>query len=242
MLTPSNKPFIKVAVDTAMKILLIEDDAETAKYILRGLHEEGHRTALESNGREGLNRALIETWDLIIVDRMLPELDGLSIVQALRQAGRTTAVLFLTTLGGVDDRVNGLNAGADDYLTKPFEFSELLARAAALGRRARRSPVETSLRVADLEMDLLKRSVLRGGVPVDLLPREFRLLEYLMKHAEQIVTRAMLLENVWDVHFEPNTSVVETHVSRLRSKIDRGNSTVLIHTVRGSGYTLRAPK
>jgi two-component system OmpR family response regulator len=241
-LTTSDKAFIKVAVDAAMKILLIEDDAETAKYILRGLDEGGHHSALAPNGREGLNRAMAETWDLLIIDRMLPELDGLSIVQALRKAGRTTAVLFLTTLGGVDDRVHGLNAGADDYLTKPFEFSELLARAAALGRRARRSPVETTLRVADLEMDLLKRSVLRGGMAVDLLPREFRLLEYLMKHADQIVTRAMLLENVWDVHFEPNTSVVETHVSRLRSKIDRGNSTVLIHTIRGSGYTLRASK
>lgn len=229
-------------MDSAMKILVIEDDAETANYILRGLSEQGHKPALAANGREGLNRALTEAWDLLVVDRMLPELDGLSVVQALREAGRTTAVLFLTTLSGVDDRVHGLNAGADDYLTKPFELSELLARAAALGRRARRSPVETTLRVGDLEMDLLRRSVLRGGVPVDLLPREFRLLEYLMKHTDQIVTRAMLLESVWDVHFEPNTSVVETHVSRLRSKIDRGNSNMLIHTVRGSGYILRAPK
>ena len=229
-------------MDSAMKILVIEDDAETANYILRGLSEQGHKPALAANGREGLNRAMTEAWDLLVVDRMLPELDGLSVVQALRKAGRTTAVLFLTTLSGVDDRVHGLNAGADDYLTKPFELSELLARAAALGRRARRSPVETTLRVGDLEMDLLRRSVLRGGVPVDLLPREFRLLEYLMKHADQIVTRAMLLESVWGVHFEPNTSVVETHVSRLRSKIDRGNSNMLIHTVRGSGYVLRAPK
>jgi two-component system OmpR family response regulator len=144
-------------------------------------------------------------------------------------------------LGGVDDRVHGLDAGADDYLIKPFAVSELLARAAALGRRARRGTVETTLRVADLEMDLLARSVLRGGVLLDLLPREFRLLEYLMRHAEQVVTRTMLLENVWGVHFDPNTSVVETHVSRLRSKIDRGNSIALIHTVRGAGYTLRAP-
>ena len=225
-----------------MKILLIEDDNETARYLLRGLTEEGHDASLARDGRTGLDRATAEDWDLLIVDRMLPGLDGLSLVQAFRQTGRTTAVLFLTTLGGVDDRVHGLNAGADDYLIKPFAFSELLARVAALGRRARRSAVETTLRVADLEVDLLARTVLRGGEPVELLPREFRLLEYLMKHVEQIVTRAMLLENVWDVHFDPKTSVVETHVSRLRGKIDRGNSTVLIHTIRGSGYTLRAPK
>jgi len=225
-----------------MKILLIEDDDETARYLLRGLTEEGHDASLARDGRTGLDRAIAEEWDLLIVDRMLPGVDGLSLVQASRQAGRTTAVLFLTTVGGVDDRVHGLNAGADDYLVKPFAFSELLARVAALGRRARRPAVETTLRVADLEVDLLARTVLRGGEPVELLPREFRLLEYLMKHVEQIVTRAMLLENVWDVHFDPKTSVVETHVSRLRGKIDRGNSTVLIHTIRGSGYTLRAPK
>jgi two-component system, OmpR family, response regulator len=151
-----------------------------------------------------------------------------------------TAVLFLTTLGGVDDRVHGLNAGADDYLVKPFAFSELLARVAALGRRARRPALETTLQVADLEMNLLSRTVSRGGDPIELLPREFRLLEYLMRHAEQIVTRAMLLENVWEVHFDPNTSVVETHVSRLRSKIDRADAIALIHTVRGIGYSLRA--
>jgi two-component system OmpR family response regulator len=241
-LTTSDKAFIKDALGTSLKILLIEDDVETAHYILRGLDEEGHRSALALNGREGLDRALAEAWDLLIVDRMLPELDGLSMVQALRRAGSMTAVLFLTTVGGVDDRVQGLDAGADDYLVKPFAFSELLARAAALGRRARLGAVETSLRVADLEMDLLARTVLRGGVSIDLLPREFRLLEYLMRHAEQVVTRAMLLENVWGVHFDPNTSVVETHVSRLRSKIDRGNSNALIHTVRGAGYTLRAPR
>jgi two-component system OmpR family response regulator len=242
MLTPASKVFIKVALDAAMKILLIEDDAETAHYILRGLDEEGHRASVAYSGSEGLDRALGEPWDLLIVDRMLPELNGLSIVQTLRRAGSKMAILFLTTLGGVDDRVHGLNAGADDYLVKPFAFSELLARVAALGRRARRETVETTLRVCDLELDLLARTAARGGEPIDLLPREFRLLEYLMRHAEQIVTRTMLLENVWDVHFEPNTSVVETHISRLRGKVDRGNSIVLIHTVRGSGYTLRAPK
>jgi two-component system OmpR family response regulator len=223
-----------------MKILLIEDDIETAHYIVRGLADGGHAVAHAADGGEGLRRATAEDWDLLIVDRMLPQLDGLSIVQTLRQAGNVTAVLFLTTLGGVDDRVHGLNAGADDYLVKPFAMSELLARVAALGRRARRPAVETTLQFADLEMDLLSRTVLRGGGPIDLLPREFRLLEYLMRHAEQIVTRTMLLENVWEVHFDPNTSVVETHVSRLRGKIDRDNAIALIHTVRGIGYSLRA--
>lgn len=225
-----------------MKILLIEDDVETAKYILRGLDEDGHQSTLVTDGRAGFDRAIAEAWDLLIVDRMLPNIDGLSLVQAVRQSGNATAILFLTTLGGVDDRVQGLNAGADDYLTKPFAFSELLARVAALGRRSRRAGVETTLNFADLEVDLLTRNVLRGGVAVDLLPREFRLLEYLMRHAGQVVTRAMLLENVWGIHFDPHTSVVETHISRLRSKIDRCNSVPLIHTVRGCGYTLRAPQ
>jgi two-component system OmpR family response regulator len=224
-----------------MRILLIEDDAETAYYISRGLSEDGHDTSTAHDGREGLRLAGAEDWDLLIVDRMLPEMDGLSIVQALRSAGSITPVLFLTTLGGVDDRVHGLNAGADDYLVKPFSFAELLARVAALGRRSPRLAVETNLKIADLEIDLLARTVVRGGTPIELLPREFRLLEYLMRHAEQTVTRTMLLEHVWDVHFEPNTTVVETHISRLRSKIDRGKSIPLIHTLRGTGYTLRAP-
>jgi len=192
------------------------------------------------NGRDGLHRALSEPWDLLIVDRMLPELDGLSLVQEVRHRSITTPVLFLTTLSGVDDRVTGLNAGADDYLVKPFSFAELLARVAALGRRLPTLAVETTLAVADLEVNLVERTVTRGGVHVELLPREFQLLVYLMKHADQTVTRAMLLENVWDVHFDPNTSVVETHISRLRGKIDRGQSTPLIHTLRGVGYTLRA--
>jgi two-component system OmpR family response regulator len=223
-----------------MKILLLEDDIETAQFILRGLTEGGHTAAHAMDGSEGLARATAEDWDLLVVDRMLPKLDGLSVVQTLRRNGNVTAVLFLTTLGGVDDRVHGLNAGADDYLVKPFAFSELLARVAALGRRARRPASETTLQIADLEMNLLSRTVLRAGEPIELLPREFRLLEYLMRHAEQIVTRAMLLENVWEVHFDPNTSVVETHVSRLRSKIDRADAIALIHTVRGIGYSLRA--
>jgi two-component system OmpR family response regulator len=224
-----------------MRILLIEDDHETAHYISVGLSGDGHEIAIARNGRDGLNRANSEKWDLLIVDRMLPELDGLSIVKELRLTGAVTPVLFLTTLGGVDDRVTGLNAGADDYLVKPFSFSELLARVAALGRRSPRLAVETTLSIADLQIDLLGRTVTRGGVAVELLPREFRLLEYLAKHMDQTVTRAMLLENVWDVHFDPNTTVVETHISRLRSKIDRGQSIPLIHTLRGAGYTLRVP-
>jgi two-component system OmpR family response regulator len=224
-----------------MRILLIEDDHETAHYISVGLSGDGHEIAIAGNGREGLNRANSEKWDLLIVDRMLPELDGLSIVKELRHTGAVISVLFLTTLGGVDDRVTGLNAGADDYLVKPFSFSELLARVAALGRRSPRLAVETTLSIADLQIDLLGRTVTRGGIAVELLPREFRLLEYLAKHMDQTVTRAMLLENVWDVHFDPNTTVVETHISRLRSKIDRGQSIPLIHTLRGAGYTLRVP-
>jgi two-component system OmpR family response regulator len=224
-----------------MRILLIEDDHETAHYISVGLSGDGHQIAIARNGRDGLNRANSEKWDLLIIDRMLPELDGLSIVKELRLTGAVTPVLFLTTLGGVDDRVTGLNAGADDYLVKPFSFSELLARVAALGRRSPRLAVETTLSIADLEIDLLGRTVTRGGIAVELLPREFRLLEYLAKHMDQTVTRAMLLENVWEVHFDPNTTVVETHISRLRSKIDRGQSIPLIHTLRGAGYTLRVP-
>jgi two-component system OmpR family response regulator len=223
-----------------VKILIVEDDLETANYVLQGLHEACHSVAVASDGRDGLFRAAGEDWDLLIVDRMLPRLDGLGMVRTLRAAGVSTPVLFLTTLGGIDDRVDGLNAGADDYLVKPFAFSELAARVAALGRRPRRAAAETTLRVADLEMDLLSRTVRRGAESVDLQPREFRLLEYLMRHADQVVTRTMLLENVWDFHFDPHTNVVETHISRLRSKIDKGRPGLLIHTVRGAGYCLRA--
>jgi two-component system OmpR family response regulator len=223
-----------------VKILLVEDDAETANYVLQGLHEAGHNVAVAPGGRDGLFRAAGEEWDLLIVDRMLPGLDGLGMVRTLRAAGVGTAVLFLTTLGGIDDRVDGLNAGADDYLVKPFAFSELAARVAALGRRPRRAVLETTLKVLDLEMDLLARTVRRGAENVDLQPREFRLLEYLMRHADQVVTRTMLLENVWDFHFDPHTNVVETHISRLRGKIDKGRASPLIHTVRGAGYCLHA--
>jgi two-component system, OmpR family, response regulator len=225
-----------------MKILLIEDDAETAQYIARGLGEQGHEVTLTGDGREALRIGLAASWDLFIVDRMVPGIDGIGIVKSLRAGGCAAGILFLTTLAGVDDRVQGLNAGADDYLVKPFSLSELVARVAALGRRAARASGTTSLRFEDLEMDLLARTVSRGGEPIELLPREFRLLEYLMRHADQVVTRSMLLEHVWDVHFDPHTSVVETHISRLRSKVDRGSASALIHTVRGAGYSLRAPK
>jgi two-component system, OmpR family, response regulator len=223
-----------------LKILLVEDDVETANYVMHGLQEEGHQVTVAYDGRDGLFRAAGEDWDLLIVDRMLPKLDGLGLIQTVRKADIDTAVLFLTTLGGIDDRVHGLNAGADDYLVKPFAFSELVARVAALGRRPRKTVSETTLRVDDLEMDLLTRAVRRGGEPIDLQPREFRLLEYMMRHVDQVVTRTMLLENVWDLHFDPHTNVVETHISRLRGKVDKGRAAPLIHTVRGSGYSLRA--
>jgi two-component system, OmpR family, response regulator len=225
-----------------LKILVVEDDIITAQYLLRGLTEAGHFPEVAHDGRQGLSRASgIQPWDLLIVDRKLPLLDGLTMVRTLREGGMSAPVLFLTTLGSIDDRVDGLNAGADDYLVKPFALPELIARVAALGRRPRQTIPATSLRVDDLEMDLLGREVRRGGVLIDLQPREFRLLEYLMQHVEHVVTRAMLLEKVWDLNFDPHTNVVETHVSRLRSKVDKGHSTPLIHTVRGSGYCLRAP-
>ena len=225
-----------------MKILLVEDDAETANYLVGGLEEEGHAVTRAGNGRDGLFLAMTETFDLLIVDRMLPELDGLTLVKTLRSARMEAPVLFLTTMAGIDDRVTGLNAGGDDYLVKPFAFSELIARVNALARRPRGTAVETRFKVADLELDLLKRVVKRSGHEIPLQPREFRLLEYLMRHAGQVVTRTMLLDNVWNYHFDPRTNVVESHLSRLRTKIDKGFGTELIHTVRGAGYCLRAPE
>jgi len=221
--------------------LLVEDDTESADYIQQGLCEAGHNVVVARDGRDGLFRAAGEDWDLLVIDRMLPRLDGLSMVRTLRSGGVVTPVLFLTTLGGIDDRVAGLNAGGDDYLVKPFAFSELLARVNALGRRPRTPVPDAVLRVADLEMDLLARSVHRGGEALELQPREFRLLEYLIRHADQVVTRTMLLENVWDLHFDPHTNVVESNISRLRAKVDKGRAVELIHTVRGSGYCLRVP-
>jgi two-component system OmpR family response regulator len=222
-----------------LKILLIEDDRENADYVANGLREEGRLVAQVASGAEGLICAMGNGFDLLIVDRMIP--DGSNLVRSLRAAGHHTSVLFLTVLGGVEDRVSGLNAGGDDYLVKPFAFSELVARVATLGRRPRTTAAETKLRVLDLELDLLSRTVRRSGELIDLQPREFRPLEYLMRHAGQVVTRTMLLEHVWDIHFDPRTNVVETHISRLRTKVDKGFAAELIHTVRGAGYCVRSP-
>lgn len=224
-----------------MKVLIVEDDAETAAFIAKGLRELGHTVDRAATGSEGLLLAADGPYDVMIIDRMLPGLDGLTIVKTIRSAGVKTPVLFLTTMGGIGDRVEGLDAGGDDYLVKPFAFAELNARINALFRRPQLSDGPTTLRVADLELDLLKRSVTRSGLPIVLQPQEFKLLEYLMRHAGRVVTRTMLLENVWHYHFEPQTSVVETHISRLRGKIERDFGKPLIHTVRGSGYILRAP-
>jgi len=220
-----------------MRILLVEDDREAASFLVKGLTETGHRVDLANEGRDGLDRATRGTFDAMIIDRMLPGFDGLSIVAALRAARNQTPVLVLSALGDVDDRVKGLRAGCDDYLSKPFAFAELLARLEALTRRGN---AETRLTVGDLEMDLLSRAVTRAGREIDLLPREFRLLEYLMRHADHIVTRTMLLEKVWDHHFDPQTNVIDVHISRLRQKLDKGFAAPLLHTVRGAGYTLRA--
>ena len=225
-----------------MRILLIEDDGKTAAYIAKGLEEAGHVCDLVADGRDGLFQATGETYDVAIVDRMLPGLDGLSVVKALRAARVDTPALFLTSIGGVDDRVDGLEAGADDYLVKPFAFSEPLARVNALARRPPVQDQKTVLRVADLELDLLRRQVMRSGQAIDLQPREFTLLEVLMRGDGRVLTRTMLLERVWDFHFDPKTSVVETHISRLRAKIDKPFEIQLLHTVRNTGYSLHAPR
>jgi two-component system, OmpR family, response regulator len=221
-----------------MRILLLEDDANTAAYISKGLEEEGHTVDHIPDGRDALGPAIRESYDVIILDRMLPNLDGLAIIKAIRGAGCRVPVLFLTALGGVDDRVEGLDAGGDDYLVKPFAFSELLARVNALARRPHTKGEETRLKVGDLEVDLVSRRVSRGGDTIDLQPREFRLLEVLVRNQGRILTRTMLLERVWSFHFDPKTSVVETHISRLRAKIDKPYGRELIHTIRGSGYTV----
>ena len=221
-----------------MKLLLVEDDVQTATYIVRGLSEAGHTVDHASNGRDGLMLALGEAYDVAVLDRMVPHVDGLSIVRAMRASGVKTPALLLTAMGGIDDRVQGLEAGGDDYLVKPFAFAEFVARVNALARRPPTQEAVTVLKVADLEMDLLKRRVSRGGVRIDLQPREFRLLEFLMRNAGRAVTRTMLLEQVWDFHFDPKTNIVETHVSRLRSKVDRPFARELIRTIRGSGYLI----
>ena len=221
-----------------MRILLIEDDKKTSDYIAKGLTEAGHICDVLADGRDGLFAATSGSYDVIVADRMLPSLEGLSLVKSARAAGTRTPVIFVTSVSGIEDRVDGLEAGGDDYLVKPFAFSELLARINALGRRPPPQDRQTVLKVADLEMDLISRRVSRAGVEIELQPREFRLLEVLMRGTGRVITRTMLLEQVWDFHFDPKTSVVETHISRLRAKIDKPYGKELIHTIRGSGYTV----
>ncbi len=223
-----------------MKILVIEDDSEAAQYLTKGLREFGHTVDLAGDGEEGFELARDGTYDVLVVDRMLPKRDGLSVIVELRDKQNSTPVLILSALGEVDDRVKGLRAGGDDYLAKPYAFSELVARVEALGRRRGATDVETMLTVGDLELDRLAHRVQRGGTTIPVQPREFRLLEYLMRHAGQVVTRTMLLENVWDYHFDPQTNVIDVHMSRLRSKIDKPFPRALLHTVRGAGYRLQA--
>jgi two-component system OmpR family response regulator len=225
-----------------MKILVVEDDRETASYLVKGLCESGYAVDRAGDGRDGLYLASSGGYDAIVLDRMLPGMDGLAMLGALRAAEIRTPALILSALGRVDDRVKGLRAGGDDYLVKPFAFSELLARLEALLRRGRAAPTTTRLRVGDLELDLLTRTVKRRDKPIELLPREFRLLEYLMRNAGHVVTRTMLLEHVWDYHFDPQTNVIDVHISRLRQKIDKSFDRPLLHTVRGAGYCLRPPE
>ncbi len=224
----------------AMRILVIEDDRDAAQWLVKGLAESGHVVDHAADGEHGLELALEGVHDVLIVDRMLPKRDGLSVIQELRVAGVVTPVLILSALGDVDERVKGLRAGGDDYLSKPYAFSELLARVEGLGRRKSADLLETKLIAGDLELDVLTRIVTRAGKPILLQPREFKLLEYMMRNAGHIVTRTMLLENVWDYHFDPQTNVIDVHVSRLRSKVDRGHGEPLLLTVRGSGYMIRA--
>ena len=221
-----------------MRILLIEDDARTAEYVRRGLTELGQVVDHAKGGQEGLLMATTGTYDVLVIDRMLPGIDGLTLLRMLREGHVRTPTLFLTAMGSIEDRVKGLESGGDDYLVKPFAFSELHARICSLGRRPPLQEVHTVLSLADLEMDLIKRTVVRAGRSLELQPTEFRLLEYLLRHAGRVVTRTMLLENVWSFHFDPKTNIVETHISRLRAKVDRGFDTSLIHTVRGAGYKL----
>jgi len=224
-----------------MRALVVEDDEELGRYLEKGLREHGYVVDLVADGKEALFLATTEPYDVMVMDRMLPGLDGLSVLRTLRASGNLVPVLILSALADVDDRVEGLRAGGDDYLTKPFSFSELTARLEALMRRPRASAEITNLAVGDMEMDLLSREVCRGGVTIELQPREFQLLEYLMRHAGQVVTRTMLLENVWGYHFDPQTNVIDVHISRLRAKIDRDFDVPLLHTVRGAGYCLREP-
>jgi two-component system OmpR family response regulator len=223
-----------------MRMLVVEDDIEAQRYLVNGLRESGHVVDDAADGETGLTLALSRPYDMAVIDRMLPKMDGLRLVQELREHGNVMPVLFLSALSEVDDRVKGLKAGGDDYLTKPYAFVELLARIDALMRRRQPSAVKTRLQVGDLELDLLTRQAKRGDLNIELQPREFRLLEYLMRHAGQVVTRTMLLESVWEYHFDPQTNVIDVHISRLRAKIDKGFDPPLLQTVRGAGYMIRA--
>jgi len=221
-----------------MKILLAEDDTETGNYISTGLKSEGHSVDHVTNGRDALVQASLQNYDLYVIDRMMPELDGLSLVKALRASHKTAPTIFLTSMGAVDDRIAGLNAGADDYLVKPFALGELSARIHALARRPALSEETTSLQIGDLTLDLISRRAVRDGQEINLLPREFLLLKHLMERPGRVQTRSMLLESVWDINFDPKTNVVETHISRLRAKIDKPFDTPLLHTLHGIGYSL----
>jgi two-component system, OmpR family, response regulator len=223
-----------------MRILVIEDDRDAATWLMKGLRESGHVVDLAANGEDGLAMAMESIHDMLVVDRMLPKMDGLTIIRTLRAKGITTPALILSALSDVDERVKGLRAGGDDYLAKPYAFSELLARIEGLRRRNSNEPPETKLKAGDLELDLLTRQVTRGGQVIPLQPREFKLLEYLMRNEGHIVTRTMLLENVWDYHFDPQTNVIDVHISRLRAKIEKGFATSILQTVRGAGYMIRA--
>ena len=223
-----------------MRILVVEDDLEAQRYLVQGLKDSGHVVDDAADGDLGLSLALSRPYDVAIIDRMLPKVDGLKLVEEIREHGNVTPVLFLSALSEVDDRVKGLKAGGDDYLTKPYAFVELLARIDALMRRRHPAAVKTRLQVGDLELDLLTRTAKRGTTAIELQPREFRLLEYLMRHAGQVVTRTMLLESVWEYHFDPQTNVIDVHISRLRSKIDKGFDKAMLQTVRGAGYRLEA--
>jgi two-component system OmpR family response regulator len=222
-----------------MRLLLIEDDLQAAEYLVKGLRESGYSVEHSPDGRDGLQKAARGPWDVIIADRQLPYLDGLAIITSLRERSDRTPVLILSALGTVDDRVHGLKAGGDDYLTKPFAFAELLARIEALNRRGAAASETTRLKIADLELDLLARRVTRAGRNIELTTKEFQLLEYLVRHAGQTVTRTMLLEGVWNLHFDPQTNITDVHMSRLRNAIDKGFPKPLIHTVRGAGYVLK---
>lgn len=225
-----------------MRVLLVEDDQETLDFLAKALREAGHATEQATDGDTGVALARESKFDVLVVDRMLPGRDGLALIEELRSRGDTVPVLILSALGRVDDRVTGLRAGGDDYLAKPFAFSELLARVEVLARRQRPSEAETTYRVGDLELDRLAHSVTRAGESIPVQPREFRLLEYLMRNAGKVVTRTMLLENVWDYHFDPQTNVIDVHISRLRAKVDKGFEPSLLQTVRGAGYMIRDPR